>query len=261
MLSTTTMPSIPVDVLRHILGHADQATLAKVCLLNKICCSCSQDILYRHIRITEYLEGTKICRTLGQSTHLARRVRSFVISSHVYVKRHERELREALQNMTYLRNLSFRCTTNFSVLDGCTFKLSSFTCSPLHHQPLHGFLLDQPSLTNVRLTPLHDPPVFEETCLPNLTLVTTVFHWLTQLVPNRPVKEVVSLGVIPIGDSVDLSFLALSTSPIQKLTIHYSILYPNPGQFLASVCPSLTHLKIDADLIYSIVCELPSLLA
>jgi hypothetical protein len=45
------MPSIPVDILLLILDHVDKADLLTICLLNKICCSCSQDVLYRNIRI------------------------------------------------------------------------------------------------------------------------------------------------------------------------------------------------------------------
>jgi len=42
----------------------------------------------------------------------------------------------------------------------------------------------------------------------------------------------------------DLSFLTLSAIPIQKLTVEHMYLYPKPGQFLASLVPSLTHLVI-----------------
>ena len=38
---------IPVDVLREILGHVDKAGLVTMCRVNKICCSHSQDFLYR----------------------------------------------------------------------------------------------------------------------------------------------------------------------------------------------------------------------
>jgi hypothetical protein len=67
------MTSIPVDILRAILEHLDQADLAKIYRLNKICCSCSQHILYREV----LLESDLVCRILAQSTHHARRVRSF----------------------------------------------------------------------------------------------------------------------------------------------------------------------------------------
>src|ERR1700728_1836555 len=82
LLVNTTMTSIPIDVLRLILEHVDKPNLAKICRLNKICCSCSQDVLYRDIRIYKPREHTRVCRTLAQSTHLARRVRSFDIRSY-----------------------------------------------------------------------------------------------------------------------------------------------------------------------------------
>ena len=43
---------IPVDILLNILEYVDKAGLATICLLNKICCSCSQDLLYRDICVT-----------------------------------------------------------------------------------------------------------------------------------------------------------------------------------------------------------------
>ena len=52
-------------VQRLILDHVDKADL----------------LTYRDIQINTLREGTQVCRTLAQSTHLARRVRSFNISS------------------------------------------------------------------------------------------------------------------------------------------------------------------------------------
>src|ERR1700733_15020246 len=123
------MPSIPVDVLYHILEHVDKASLTKICLLNKVCCSCSQDILYRDIRIeSKRIDILRICQTLNESTHLAKRVRSFKLTAGNYMVQHqnEQELRKSLQNMTCLRNLQLD-DPNFSILDGCTFKLHSFS--------------------------------------------------------------------------------------------------------------------------------------
>src|SRR6202035_179916 len=98
------MPSIPVDVLYHILEHVDKASLAEICLLNKVCCSCSQDILYRDIRI-DVKNSSKICQTLSESSHLAKRVRSFEMTNCYRMVQlwNERELRKSLQNMTCLR--------------------------------------------------------------------------------------------------------------------------------------------------------------
>src|SRR3984885_10039022 len=123
------MPSIPVDVLHLILEHVDRASLIKICLVNKVCCSCSQDILYRDIRIDDRrFNITKICQTLHESTHLAKRVRSFEINVCDYVVRrqNEQELRKSLENMTCLRSLRLD-NPDFSILEECTFKLDSFS--------------------------------------------------------------------------------------------------------------------------------------
>src|ERR1700728_3036746 len=93
----TTMPSIPIDVLREILEHVRKADLATLCRVNKIFCSCSQDVLYREI---EYRDARTITiQTLAWSTDLARRVRLFECTNS------PPELATALRNMSSLRRL------------------------------------------------------------------------------------------------------------------------------------------------------------
>src|SRR6202035_5034095 len=112
----TTMPSIPLDVLREILEHVRKADLPTLCRVNKIFCSCSRDVLYREI---EY--EADVIETLAQSTDLARRVRSF------HTSYDHQELATALRNMSSLRRLGCEdFCDDASVLDGCTFKLDSF---------------------------------------------------------------------------------------------------------------------------------------
>src|ERR1700728_5464265 len=171
------MPSIPIDILRLILDHVDKADLLTICLLNKICCSCSQDVLYRHIKFDKLRKGTQVCRTLAQSTHLARRVRSFVICGDLRLSKPEWST--SFQNMIFLRSLSL-CTFArvFSFLAGCTFKLVSFYCNYFYIEPLHQFLLNQPSLVNVGLGMLmiyDDTHEVGATFLPNVTRIATNF--------------------------------------------------------------------------------------
>ena len=127
----------------------------------------------------------------------------------------------------------------------------SFSCAASQfQQPLYRFLLGQPSLTVFSLMifiNIDDWPEFGATCLPNLTRVTAPFSKLPQLIPNRPLKEVITLGNALENNPTDLSFFTLSNSPIQKLTIDCSYLYPKSGQYLASIFSSLTLLKITAD--------------
>jgi hypothetical protein len=164
--------------------------------------------------------------------------------------------------MTCLRSLGLTYFTDQSGdldVSGFTFKLVSLACGYFDAEPLHRFLQSQPSLTNVKLGfSREDFSAFGAMFLPNLTGVTASFSWLQQLIPDRPVNEVASLGCVLDGESVDLSFFTFSTAPIQKLTIDYSYLYPKPGELLQSIFPSLTHLKINAESTYrfnQIVCK------
>jgi hypothetical protein len=235
------MLPIPIDVLQLILDHLDQASLAKICQVNKICCSCSQDVLYRDIEIDI---DHRVCETLAQSTHLAERVRSFNISTLIGPMRRKKNLQKSLQNMTNLRNLRISCPTDFSILDGCTFRLVSFRTDHYQSGPLPGpFLHSQPSLTDVTLgLSFTNDVALTSTCLRNLTRITAYFSWLPQLIPNRPVSEVISTKFDVDGDSVDLNFFTLSTAPILRLTINYLRLYSTPVPLLASIFPSLTYL-------------------
>jgi hypothetical protein len=187
------MLPIPIDVLQLILDHLDQTSLVKMCQVNKICCSYSQDVLYRDIEIFGNPEF-QVCETLAQSTHLARRVRSFEIYNFSERTMHKESLRKSLQNMTNLRNLCFYCSIDLSTLDGCTFRLVSFSTNYHQPAPLLGlFLHNQPSLTEIALgSPFSNDIAFTSTCLPNLARIRAHFSWLPQLIPNRPVSEVFS---------------------------------------------------------------------
>jgi F-box domain len=232
------MPSIPVDVLLEILEHVDINDLATICRVNKTCCSCSQNVLYREIADA----GEHVIQTLAQSTDLAQRVRSFDTSSKCP------ELATALRNMSSLRRLRYQgCNDDASILDGCTFKLDSFTCTFSYSEPLQKFLNSQSSLTEFAIyNGTGRPPPFEETFLPNLTQVQAEPCWLSMLIPGRPVSEVMVYEPWDGEDPIDFSIFTLSTAPIQKLHITSRVLYPTPGSHLASIFPSLEYLTIDA---------------
>jgi F-box domain len=228
------MPSIPIDVLREILEHVDKADLPTLCRVNKIFCSCSQDVLYREL---DYEDADAI-QTLAGSTDLARRVRSFHISGEYP------ELATALRNMSSLRSLDHESSTyKTSFLDGCTFKLDSFETTLSNSESLQKFLKSQTSLTSLTIWGDYDPlPPFDERCLPNLTRVMASPSWLRILIPGRPVREV----ILPTYFTIDLSVFTLSTNPIQKLRIHSDVLYPKPESLLVSIFPSLVHLVVDS---------------
>jgi F-box domain len=229
------MPSIPVDVLREILEHVDNNDLAILCRVNKIFCSCSQNVLYRKIR-----GGRRIIPTLVQSTDLARRVRSLDTFSGYL------GLGTALRNMSSLRRLRLiGFGDGASILDGCTFKLDSFETNLRYSEPLQRFLNSQPSLTDVTLSPGYVPSSpFDESCLPNLTRVGAVPSWLGILIPGRPVTDVVVLT--PQNKQIiDWNFFTLSTAPIYSLEIPCAIIYPTPESHLVSIFPSIVNLVLE----------------
>jgi len=233
------MDSIPVDILRHILEHVDRAGLLEMCLLNKICCSCSQDVLYREIHSFD----NRICRTLVKSSHLARRVRTFSL----YV--HDEELGKALRNMTSLRSLTLNGHGSVSnLMDGCTFKLKSLACNYDFDESFHKFLCSQPGLTTLQNLAIDKKvPELETTCLPNLTRVTAWFPHIPDLIRGRPVSNVTVMGNKPISvhfDEHEFDYSVLSAAPIRKLWISYDLLFPTPASTIASITPSLVFFSI-----------------
>ena len=228
------MPSIPIDVLREILGHVRKADLATLCRVNKIFCSCSQNVLYREIDCGD----AYAIQTLAQSTDLARRVRSFE------TMHSPPELATALRNISSLCSLDLDVTDDASILDGCTFKLDSFTCRFVGSESLQNFLNSQPSLTHITFFGYYEPfPPFDERSLPNLTRVLADPSWLSVLIPGRPVREV-DVAYPSSFSSTDLGFFTLSATPIQKLRIYYDRLYPTPVSHLVSIFSSLVHLEV-----------------
>jgi hypothetical protein len=234
------MASIPVDILRNILEHVDRAGLLKMCLVNKICCSCSQDVLYREI----FSKDNRICRTLVKSSHLAKRVRSFSLYAH------EEELAKVLRNLTSLRSLALRDEGSVSnLMDGCTFKLESLSCFYDIDESLHKFLCSQPGLTTLRFFAIDMKiPELETTCLPNLTHLTAWFPHIPNFIRGRPVNDLTVMGIesmvdVDFGDH-DFDYSVLSSAPIHKLWISYEFLFPTPAPILASITPSLVHLSL-----------------
>jgi hypothetical protein len=117
--------------------------------------------------------------------------------------------------MTCLHDLTLLNIGSSNILEDCTFNLNSFACDFHCDKYLRQFLEHQSSITYVCLLWLYDPSEsFELTCLPNLTRVTAPYSYLPHLIPGRPASEVDSIGVLHVGDSVDLSHYALSTTPI-----------------------------------------------
>jgi hypothetical protein len=226
---------IPVDILRNILEHVDTASLLKMCLVNKICCSCSQDVLYRKIRSF----NNRICRTLAKSSHLARRVRSFTLYAS------DEELDKVLRNMTSLRSLALSEYGSVSnLMDGCTFKLESLTCNYYFDEPLLKFLRSQPGLTTfTSLTADRKVPEWETTCLPNLTHVSAWFLHIPNLIRGRPVSHVTVVGDKSL--SADFDYSVLSAAPIRTLSISYDFLFPTPAPIIASITPSLVVFSMD----------------
>ena len=234
---------LSVEVLQMILENVEKEDLATVCQANRLCCACAQEVLYRNINI-QSKNALKVIRTLAQSTHLSRRVRSFS-AMYIYKTNPRKAIVKALQNMSSLRSLSLQVPPALytSILDVYTFKLDSFTFEfkSYEHEPLLKFLNSQPSLTHLKLSTYGvDDIEVEATCLPNLTWVSAPFPWLPYLIPGRPVSEVNMLA--HSIEHEDLTFFTHSAGPIQKLTTGIGCLYPKPVKHIASAFPSLVYL-------------------
>jgi hypothetical protein len=147
--------------------------------------------------------------------------------------------------MSSLRRLTIDGENSY-VLEGCTFELVSLKCNFDDDERFREFLNSQPGLTDIKLySTFNDSCPFDKLSLPNLTRVASFSSWLLHLIPGRPVREVSLLSCWHGKSAFSLSVFTLSTTPIQQLEIHSSILYPRtPGPLVAQIFPSLTHLSI-----------------
>jgi hypothetical protein len=110
--------------------------------------------------------GCEVHRTLAESTHLARKVRTF------NSRFNDPDLAAALRNMTSLRILTLSITLYSDIFKWYTF---SFTWSYPNNKYLRKFLSSQPSLMNVAFVTEPDFQSLEAMCLPNLTRVAATF--------------------------------------------------------------------------------------
>ena len=265
-MTPTGRSQIPVDILLDILDNLNKSDLATMCRLNKLCCALIQPILFRDIRIQFHeskdfdKRGFALCETLSQSPHLARCVRSFSVRIYEILMPFGAKVVETLEFLPSLRHLGLNVHNDFTgQLNGRTFsfKLESFSFYLPYDTDLRNFLNSQPSLTTVNIR-FHDPRVFqnpsrlefERKILPNLTRVTTYITDAEEIIRGRPVSEITCKGQ---PYNITLDFFALSTAPIQKLTIHYNVLYhrAKPGQ-LRALFPSLAHLTLTGCLRFSV---------
>jgi hypothetical protein len=236
-----------------------------MCRLNKLCCDLAQPILFRDIRIQfrETADRDKgltikrnrlfaLCKTLSQSPHLSRCVRSFSVRIFEKSMSFRKQIAETLEFLPYIRHLGLNVHGDFNhLLNGRTFnfKLESFSFNLFDDTHLRDFLNSQPSLTAVDIcfqdtwgSPCLE---FDRRCLPNLTRVTTDFIDAKEIIRGRPVSEITCIDEPDVGDDITVDFFALSTAPIRKLTIDYGFLYygAKPGQ-LRALFPSLAHLTL-----------------
>jgi hypothetical protein len=150
--------------------------------------------------------------------------------------------------MSSLRRLNLRSSGDVSILDGCTFKLDSFNCYFPYSESLQRFLNSQPSITDIAIWRYYKPFLpFDERYPPNLTRVMAMPSLLRLLIPGWPVREVTMRFTMRLPSSTDsINFFTLSTTPIQKLSIHSDVLYRKPLSLLVSIFPSLVHLVVYA---------------
>src|ERR1700733_4779631 len=111
-----------------------------MCLLNKACCSCVQDVPYREMNFVCH----KACRTLSKSPHLSRRVQLFSFATNdpfsvvqaLPVKYMNKTLAKALRNMTSLRKLALFIGGGSNILDRYTFKPEALAGDFIHRKSL-----------------------------------------------------------------------------------------------------------------------------
>jgi hypothetical protein len=247
----TIMPisRIPVDILLEILEETPQSDLPALCRVSKSFRHHASDFLYRDISTLNILGA---CATLTRSPDLAARVKHFEVSrpsTQNFVSDDSKFalIGDALRCLPNLRSLSLRFFGEYSwMLTGCTFKIERLVCFIVCDDQFVDFLNGQPELAAVRLScpcrGLRILPI----CVPKLTKIQAQISWLAELLPGRPVKDVVfeedSLcPPVPL----DQSFSPSSWSAVRILSIRSTSLRIQPPAQIAPFIQALEHLTID----------------
>jgi hypothetical protein len=111
--------------------------------------------------------------------------------------------------MSSLRRLGYEgFSDDASVLDGCTFKLNSFSCTYPYSESLQKFINSQLSNGIRNLQQFRTPTPFEETFLLNLTRVKAKPCWVRALIPGRPESEVM------VDEPFQISFTTLPAETV-----------------------------------------------
>lgn len=242
-----TISHIPVDILFEILEETSQSDLPALCRVNRSFRHHASDFLYRDISPLNILE---VCATLTRSPDLAARVKRFEVSRPSIQPLMVDESKfaligNALRCLPNLRSLTLSFAGQFSwILAGCTFRIETFICFLACDDQLVHFLNGQPELTTVKLSRpckgLHIGP----TCVPRLTKIEAQVSWLNELIPGRPVKEVIFHEDSRFTPVLDLSLLTSSLSHIRILSIGSPSLRGLHPMQVASYLPALEDLTI-----------------
>lgn len=237
---------LPLEILDDVCRRLSRRDLALFLCANSIFKEISDRVLYHTIDNLRLPQCISCLQTLANNERLSSYVRTLEIDLHetTPTANFYHLLHRVLKRLTHLADLSLEVPRHhypFWILFDCTFSLKHFATSMPCKPALAHFLDTQPSIAELSLrgfqhddynvihffdpifTYAHDPANFclSPTALPNLTQFRTVHgrpSVIATVVAGRPI-QMASIPLFPSLTTEALQALALSTSPIKRLSV------------------------------------------
>ncbi|KAG0703256.1 hypothetical protein DFH29DRAFT_998710 [Suillus ampliporus] len=188
-------PSIPSELIHHILGYLENADLVNTSIVCPSFRSVSQRVIYRNVEPSEDML-IPCLKCFASYPHLASCARTLVLSDatrhYDIFSNYFNLLRRALLNASSLTDLTLLLDGPYArYLHGCSFRLRSLTTTLAWNMDFIKWISEQTELRNAMFGgKFMKDAVLPSDALPKLTRVSASPLILAVVVPNRKIKEV-----------------------------------------------------------------------
>ncbi|KAI0702955.1 hypothetical protein C8T65DRAFT_810834 [Cerioporus squamosus] len=191
-------PQLPLELLHVVATHADQHTLAQLCLVNSVAGDVAASHLYADLRLTRLASVVKCLRTMSKYPELAKHARVFTVHLHVehrprLTHAFGRLLRSALRNMPLLVSLELELYEDAlgRYLRGSPFRIKNLSLHCAWDDDFAAWLGEQPAILRFILYGrLRSSISLDPSALPKLQSIYASPAVISILAPGRPVKQV-----------------------------------------------------------------------
>jgi hypothetical protein len=247
-----TLPTLPVELVDHIIQNVLPADLVALCRTSSSLGPVAQRLLYRRISISFWSRNINVVATLAKRPDLAHCVRSFSITTLAFpplFPAFYRLLATALSGMTEVTSLNLLIDSSASWVlkhaterNGTYYRLQQFTCAFSLDHIVAEFLDNTPALLQLEVDSVPSLPPspilsLPSTAIPHLVQFVGSARAARAIVPGRPVESI----HLNEGDVVEEDIASLARANANVLVLAATASTP-PVPLLESIARHLPHL-------------------